>query len=132
MRPALVVGVGLALFQQVTGINTVIYYAPTILQSAGFGTASVSILATVGVGLVNVMMTVVAFWLLDRAGRRPLLLAGLAGMVVSLVILGLAFLLPSLVGSLQWIVVGSLMLYVGSFAVGLVPSSGCSSPRSIR
>ncbi len=120
LRKAMIVGIGLALFQQVTGINTVIYYAPTIFQSAGFTSASVAILATAGVGVVNVLMTMVALLLLDRAGRRPLLLAGMAGMVVSLAVLGTAFLFPHL-HFLKWLSAGSLMLYVGSFAVGLGP-----------
>jgi sugar porter (SP) family MFS transporter len=120
LRPAMVVGIGLALFQQVTGINTVIYYAPTIFQSAGFASASVAILATTGVGVINVLMTVVALLLLDRLGRRPLLLIGMAGMVVSLAMLGTAFLFPHL-PALRWVAAGSLMLYVGSFAVGLGP-----------
>jgi MFS family permease len=60
LRPVLIVGLGLAIFQQITGINTVIYYAPTILEAAGFNSASGGILATVGVGVVNVAMTVVA------------------------------------------------------------------------
>jgi SP family galactose:H+ symporter-like MFS transporter len=120
LRPAMIVGIGLALFQQVTGINTVIYYAPTIFQSAGFASASVAILATAGVGVVNVLMTVVALLLLDRVGRRPLLLIGMAGMVVSLGGLGTAFLFPHL-PVLRWVAAGSLMLYVGSFAVGLGP-----------
>ncbi|MHB8483419.1 MAG: sugar porter family MFS transporter [Nitrospiria bacterium] len=121
VRPALIVGIGLAIFQQVTGINTVIYYAPTIFQYAGFKTASIAILATVGVGFINLLMTFVAMLLLDRVGRRPLLLIGLAGMVSSLGVLGLAFMLPNLSGALRWISVGSLMFYVGSFAVGLGP-----------
>jgi len=121
VRPALIVGIGLALFQQVTGINTVIYYAPTIFQFAGLGSASVAILATVGVGLVNVCMTTVALLLLDRVGRRPLLLIGVAGMVLSLTVLGVAFYLSSLAGMVGWIAVGSLMIYVGSFAIGLGP-----------
>lgn len=120
LRPAMIVGIGLALFQQVTGINTVIYYAPTIFQSAGFASASVAILATTGVGIVNVLMTVVALLLLDRVGRRPLLLIGMAGMVVSLAVLGTVFLFPHL-SFLRWVAAGSLMLYVGSFAVGLGP-----------
>ena len=120
LRPAMVVGIGLALFQQVTGINTVIYYAPTIFQSAGFESVSVAILATTGVGIINVFMTVVALLLLDRVGRRPLLLIGMAGMVVSLGVLGTAFLFPHL-PVLRWVAAGSLMLYVGSFAVGLGP-----------
>jgi sugar porter (SP) family MFS transporter len=121
VRPALIVGIGLAVFQQVTGINTVIYYAPTIFQFAGFTSASVAILATVGVGVVNLLMTVVAMLLLDRVGRRPLLLTGLVGMVVSLGVLGLAFALPSLQANLGWIAVGSLMAYVAAFAIGLGP-----------
>jgi SP family galactose:H+ symporter-like MFS transporter len=121
VRPALVVGVGLAIFQQITGINTVIYYAPTIFQSAGFTSASVAILATLAVGVVNVLMTVVAVRLLDRVGRRVLLLIGLIGMIVGLAALGAAFLVPNLSASLGWIAVASLIVYVGSFAVGLGP-----------
>ncbi len=121
LRPAMIVGVGLAIAQQITGINTVIYYAPTIFKFAGLSSASVAILASVGVGIVNVVLTVVAMQLIDRVGRRPLLLASLAGMAVSLFVLGLAFSLPQLSGSLGWIAVASLMVYVGSFAVGLGP-----------
>jgi MFS family permease len=84
VRPALTVSVGLAIFQQITGINTVIYYAPTIIQSAGIPSASGAILATVGIGVVNVVMTIVAMWFIDRLGRRPLLLIGIAGMIISL------------------------------------------------
>jgi len=121
LRPAMIVGVGLAVAQQITGINTVIYYAPTILKFAGLSSASVAILASVGVGIVNVVFTLVAMQLIDRVGRRPLLLASLAGMAFSLFVLGLAFSLPRLSGSLGWIAVASLMAYVGSFALGLGP-----------
>jgi sugar porter (SP) family MFS transporter len=121
LRMAMIVGVGLAIAQQLTGINTVIYYAPTIFKFAGFSSASVAILASVGIGVVNVALTIVAMQLIDRIGRRPLLLVSLAGMTLSLVVLGLAFSLPQLSGSLGWIAVASLMVYVGSFAVGLGP-----------
>ncbi len=121
VRPALLVGVGLAIFQQITGINTIIYYAPTIFQASGFQSASASILATAGVGAMNVLMTIVAIRLLDRVGRRPLLLAGLAGMVLSLGVLGVAFLLPNLSSVVGWVAVASLVVYVGSFALGLGP-----------
>jgi SP family galactose:H+ symporter-like MFS transporter len=121
LRMAMIVGVGLAIAQQITGINTVIYYAPTILKSAGLSSSSAAILASVGVGLINVALTVVAMQLLDRVGRRPLLLGSLAGMTLCLGVLGFAFSLPQLSGSLGWIAVISLMAYVGAFAVGLGP-----------
>lgn len=121
VRPALLIGVGLAIFQQVTGINTVIYYAPTIIQSAGIPSASGAILATAGIGLVNVVMTVVAMWLLDRMGRRPLLLIGIAGMVVTLGALGWLFRAPQQGGGTAMLAVILLMAYVASFAISLGP-----------
>ena len=81
VRRVMVIGVALAVFQQITGINTVIYYAPTLLSSAGLGN-SAALLANVVNGAVNVAMTIVAIRLLDRVGRRPLLLGGTAGMAV--------------------------------------------------
>jgi MFS family permease len=81
VRRILIVGVALAVFQQVTGINTGIYYAPTLLASAGLGN-SAALLANVVNGVVNVGMTIVAIRLLDRVGRRPLLLSGTTGMAL--------------------------------------------------
>jgi SP family galactose:H+ symporter-like MFS transporter len=121
VKPAMVIGISLAIFQQVTGINTVIYYAPTIFQFAGFKSASSAILATMGVGIVNVLMTAVAIGLIDRVGRRPLLLTGLIGMAIGLGLLGFAFMLPGQQSILGLIAAGSLMLYVASFAIGLGP-----------
>ncbi|WP_136689528.1 sugar porter family MFS transporter [Halorhabdus amylolytica] len=120
LRPALVVGVGLAILQQITGINAVMYYAPTILESTGFGSAA-SILATVGIGVVNVVMTVVAIAYIDRVGRRALLLVGTAGMTVTLAILGVIFYLPGLSGVLSITATVCLMLYISFFAIGLGP-----------
>jgi SP family galactose:H+ symporter-like MFS transporter len=121
LRPALLVGAGLAVFQQLTGINTVIYYAPTIFQFAGFKTAGFSILATLGVGTVNVLFTIVALKLMDRVGRRPLLLVGVAGQFLGLALLGAAFQLRGLAGIIGSVALVSLAVYVGSFAVGLGP-----------
>ncbi|WP_428483523.1 sugar porter family MFS transporter [Rhodopila sp.] len=119
-RLPLIVGIGLAVFQQVTGINTVIYFAPVIFQASGLSSASAAILATAGIGVVNVVMTLVAIWLVDRLGRRALLLTGLAGMGLSLCLLALGFLLGS--GSvLGWLTAASLAAYVGFFAIGLGP-----------
>jgi SP family galactose:H+ symporter-like MFS transporter len=121
LRPALLIGLALAAFDQLTGINTIIYYTPTIFQMAGLGSAAHSILASVSVGVVNVFMTVVAVRLVDRVGRRPLLLWGLAGMIVGLALIGLSFRLSGQ-GHLQgWLAEGSLILYVGAFAIGLGP-----------
>src|SRR5246127_3533650 len=112
-------GAGLAVIQQVTGINTVIYYAPTIFQAAGFQSAQASITATAGVGLVNVIMTIVSIPLVDRVGRRPLLLSSLTGMLLSLVLLAIGFALSG--PALKWIGVLSLVVYIASFAIGLGP-----------
>jgi sugar porter (SP) family MFS transporter len=121
LRPALIVGIGLAVLQQVTGINTVIYYAPKIIQSAGISSASGAILTTAGIGTVNVLMTIVSMWLIDRVGRRPLLLTGIAGMVATLGVLGWAFHSASPSGALSWLAVISIMVYVASFAISLGP-----------
>ncbi|WP_423747376.1 sugar porter family MFS transporter (plasmid) [Haladaptatus sp. SPP-AMP-3] len=120
LRPALIVGLGLAVFQQITGINAVMYYAPTILESTGFGSAT-SILATTGIGVINVVMTIVAIALIDRVGRRKLLLVGTGGMIVTLSILGVVFYVPGFGGILGWVATGSLMLFVAFFAIGLGP-----------
>ena len=112
-------GAGLAVIQQVTGINTVIYYAPTIFQAAGFQSAQASITATAGVGLVNVIMTIVSIPLVDRLGRRPLLLTSLTGMLISLVSLAVGFALGG--SALKWIGALSLVVYIASFAIGLGP-----------
>ena len=120
-RAALTVGIGLAIFQQITGINTIIYYAPSIFQIAGFGSAAQSILATAGVGAVNVLLTIVSIRLLDRIGRRPLLLAGIAGMTASLVVLGFVFRWGASSPKLGWLAVFGVMIYVGSFAISLGP-----------
>jgi sugar porter (SP) family MFS transporter len=121
LRPSLVIGIGLAVFQQITGINTVIYYAPVIIQSAGISSASGAILATAGIGLVNVLLTIVSMRLIDRKGRKPLLLAGIAGMVVTLGLLGLVFRMSNHTSALAWLAVISMMAYVASFAISLGP-----------
>ena len=108
------------MFQQITGINTVIYFAPTIFQSAGLPSAATSILATAGVGAVNVIMTIVSIRLIDRLGRRQLLFWSLGGMAVTLLILSGAF-YGGTSGQLAWIAVVSVAAFVGFFAIGLGP-----------
>jgi MFS transporter, SP family, galactose:H+ symporter len=120
LRRPLVIGVGLAMFQQITGINTVIYFAPTIFQSAGLSSAATAILATAGVGAVNVIMTIVSIRLIDRLGRRQLLLWSLGGMALTLFVLSFAFYVGAS-GHLAWVAVVSVAIYVGFFAIGLGP-----------
>lgn len=118
IRPVLFLGMFLGFLQQVTGINTVIYYAPTIFQMAGFNDRSNAIIATIGVGILNVISTIFAIFVVDRIGRRPLLLAGLLGMAISLLSLSLAFSLGN-VDYLRHAAVASLFVYVVCFAFSL-------------
>jgi sugar porter (SP) family MFS transporter len=121
VRPALVIGIGLAIFQQITGINTVIYYAPTILQGVGFTEGGAIAATALGVGVVNVGFTILAVRIIDRAGRRPLLIIGLIGMVVSLILLGVVFSLDSTSGAAGLLATICLGLYIASFAISLGP-----------
>jgi sugar porter (SP) family MFS transporter len=122
VRHVMVIGVTLAVFQQITGINTIIYYAPTLLKSAGLG-SSAALLANVVNGAVNVGMTIVAIRLLDRTGRRPLLLGGTTGMAAGMIVVALTFLLggDQLHGAAAYIAIAGLLIYTGSFAIGLGP-----------
>ncbi|HEU5267938.1 MAG TPA: sugar porter family MFS transporter [Jatrophihabitans sp.] len=120
IRPLLVVGLGLAIFQQFVGINTVIYYAPTILSDTGLSKSS-SITQTVFVGVTNVVFTVVAVLLLDRFGRRKLLLIGTVGLILSLALLGVYFMSQTLQTQAGYVALVALLVYIASFAVGLGP-----------
>jgi SP family galactose:H+ symporter-like MFS transporter len=121
VRFALFVGVTLAVLQQITGINAVIYYGPQIFQMAGVASASASILAQALVGTVNVLLTLVAIFFVDRVGRKPLLYAGLAGMTLALSALGLVFAGSHPAGATADVALVSMMVYVGCFAFSLGP-----------
>ncbi|GAA3330479.1 hypothetical protein GCM10020331_083210 [Ectobacillus funiculus] len=89
MRPILLVGVGVAIFQQVIGTNTIIYYTPTILIDSGIG-ASSAIAGTIGIGIINVLFTIIGTVLIDRLGRKMLMLIGNIGMSLALGVLGVS------------------------------------------
>ena len=117
-----ILGIGIMFIQQFIGINTFVYYGPSIFEMAGFGTRFSSLAATVGIGVINVFFTVVAIALLDRVGRKPLYYLGLIGMVVSLIMLASAFHFFFFFGSsLKWIVLVFILIYVGFFAISLGP-----------
>ena len=117
MRIAMLIGIVLAVLQQVTGINAVLYYAPEIFKSTGLA-ATTAIYQTVIVGAVNVTFTFVAIWLVDKAGRKPLLLIASAGMGLSLFLLGGAFVLERFEG--PWVLL-FVLTYVASFAMAMGP-----------
>ena len=117
-----VVGIGIMFAQICTGINTIIYYAPTIFKTAGFDSNLNAIYATTGIGVVNFIMTIVAVFFTDRIGRKPLLYVGLTGVMLSLLALGSAFAFESVLGdNLKWVAVGSLVTYIVCFAMSLGP-----------
>lgn len=120
LRPALIVGVGVAIIRQATGVAIATFYAPTIFVAAGVASASAGLLAAVAVGVTFVVMAVVAMLLVDRLGRRPLMLTGLAGMAVCLGVLGLVFDASKATESLTFdgLAVASLLLFVTMWSIG--------------
>ncbi len=117
LRGLMAVGVVLAVLQQITGINVVLYYAPEIFKSLGQSDTA-AIYQTVVVGAVNMGFTLVAIWVVDKIGRKPLLLLASAGMAVSLFALGGAYALGRLGGAAALIFV---LAYVAAFAVAMGP-----------
>ena len=117
-----IVGIGIMFAQICTGINTIIYYAPTIFKTAGFDSNLTAIYATTGIGIVNFVMTIVAVFFTDRLGRKPLLYFGLTGVMLSLFALGTSFAFADTLGAnLKWVAVGSLVTYIICFAMSLGP-----------
>ncbi|RZU41910.1 sugar porter family MFS transporter [Edaphobacter modestus] len=121
-RGALVVAVGFTVLQQVTGINTIIYYGPQIFSLAGITADKSAIFATLIVAVTNMVFTVVAMVLVDRLGRKPLLYAGVGGMTVSLFVLAYAFHHQELFrASLGAVATACLVFYIACFAFSMGP-----------
>ncbi|TDW95918.1 SP family arabinose:H+ symporter-like MFS transporter [Dinghuibacter silviterrae] len=114
-RPAMITGILLAVFQQVTGINAIIYYAPVIFQHIGGNMAS-PLLQTIAIGVVNVLATCVAIGLVDKWGRRQLLVAGCVLMGLMLTALGLCFRFGYFG---HYLVLIFMLLYVAAFGCTL-------------
>jgi SP family arabinose:H+ symporter-like MFS transporter len=119
LRPVLTIGILLAVFSQITGINSIMYYAPIIFKNMGNGTDS-ALVQTAIIGGVNFIFTLVAIRWIDKLGRKPLLIFGTVGMAVSLTIISAAFYLNKLEGSLVFI---CILTYIASFAASLGPVS---------
>jgi len=132
LRKPLMIGIGLAVFQQITGINAIIYYANKIFAQAGFATPQDQAAATTwAIGGVNVLATFIAVAYVDRFGRRPLLLAGLVGMSSALITVGISFHFmdnadtsgagaggPTTAGIITLV---ALVVFIASFAFSLGP-----------
>jgi len=120
VRRSLFIAAGLTVLQQVTGINTIIYYGPQIFEMAGSASHASAIFATLLVALVNVLFTLVGIALVDRVGRKPLLYVGVSGMTIALFTLSLTFSRTAQVGSrMGAIAIACLMLYIACFAFSL-------------
>lgn len=116
----LLIAVGIMFIQQFVGINTVIYYSPKIFRMAGFSGSVSAIGASIGVGFINVIATVLSVYFVDRIGRRKLFFAGMVGMVLSLSMLAGSFLVDF--GSAgKFVTVGCTLLYVTFYAISVGP-----------
>ncbi|PIN25492.1 putative transporter (major facilitator superfamily) [Handroanthus impetiginosus] len=124
LRLAFLAGAGMQAFQQFTGINTVMYYSPTIVQMAGFNSNQLALLLSLFVAFMNALGTILGIYLIDHFGRRKLALSSLSGVTISLIILAVAFILEpssSAKGLFGWIAVIGLALYIAFFAPGMGP-----------
>jgi len=118
VRPALVVAIGIAAFSQLTGINAIVYYAPTVLADAGFGD-SVALLTGIGIGVMLVVAGVAGAVLVDRVGRRRTMLWFLPGSGLAMAVLALAFLGDAGSAVQRWTVVLSLFAYILFNGIGM-------------
>jgi len=122
VRTSLFIAVGFTVLQQVTGINTIIYYGPRIFALAGITSNRSAIFATLLVAVTNMLATIIALVLVDRVGRKPLLYAGVSGMTACLVLLAYSFHAPTAFGAAPGLVATvCLMVYITCFAFSMGP-----------
>ncbi|CAN8286670.1 unnamed protein product [Cochlearia groenlandica] len=126
LRLAFFAGAGLQAFQQFTGINTVMYYSPTIVQMAGFHSNQLALLLSLVVAAMNAAGTVVGIYFIDHCGRKKLALSSLCGVIISLLILSVSFFKQGNAASdggglYGWLAVLGLALYIAFFAPGMGP-----------
>lgn len=119
LRIALLIGILLPIFSQISGINVIIYYGPKILSEAGFSIGA-ALGGQVTIGIVNVLFTLLAIWQVDKLGRKPLLLFGIVGVVVSLVAVGLFFFYHISQGM---ILIIFILFFIACFAFSLGPGT---------
>lgn len=122
VRYSLLIAVGFTVLQQITGINTIIYYGPRIFSLAGITSNKSAIFATLLIAITNMLATIIALVLVDRAGRKPLLYVGISGMTVSLFLLAYSFHNPAALGAGPGVIATiCLMVYIVCFAFSMGP-----------
>lgn len=117
MRMVLVIGVVLAVLQQVTGINVFLYFGSEIFEKLGGETIDAALLQQVVVGAVNLLFTVLAIWTVDKLGRKPLMVIGSIGMGIALFAMGMAGVWQATGMWMLWLV----LIYIASFALSVGP-----------
>ncbi|WP_316801850.1 sugar porter family MFS transporter [Pedobacter nototheniae] len=117
LRIALIIGLALPFLSQLSGITTVMYYAPAIFEKAGLKAGSAMGSASV-IGFFNMIFTLVAIWKIDKWGRKPLLIWGFIGLSIALFLIGWAFISKASAGN---ILMGPFILYIAVFASTLGP-----------
>ena len=115
-------GFGLQLVQQLTGINIVMYFCPKIMEMAGFGSHNAQMWATIVIGITNVLSTFIAIALVDRWGRRPILITGFAIMAAAMLTIAACISLHTdNGGALAYVTVGAVMIFIVGFAASAGP-----------
>jgi SP family galactose:H+ symporter-like MFS transporter len=124
LKYPLIIGIGIMILTEMTGIDTIVYYTPKIFKIAGYISNEQSILPAIIVGVSNVFFTIVSIFLLDRLGRRPVYFIGMSGLVVTLFSLGLCFHFQNELGNLfSLLTITTMVVFIGSFAVSFGPLS---------
>ena len=122
LRTPLIIAIIIMFFQQFVGINTVIYYSPKIFLMAGFDSTISAIWASVGVGVVNVLFTILSVFFVDRLGRRRLYFIGMTGITISLLTLSACFFFMNQMGDMgKWMAIVLVFIYVAFFAISIGP-----------
>ncbi|MDR1555740.1 MAG: sugar porter family MFS transporter [Tannerellaceae bacterium] len=117
-RKALFIGISLAMLGQFMGVNAVLYYGPVFFEQAGLGRDS-SLDFQIVIGAINVVSTVLGMWLIDRIGRKKLIYSGVSGMIVTLALIGLYFLLQSWYSLLPELLLALIGLYIFFCAISV-------------
>ena len=117
IKMAILIGVALAILQQYTGIDSIIYYGPRIMEQAGFDIGE-ALGSQIIIGIINVVFTLLAIWKIDQYGRRPILLAGTIGTFISLIAIGFLFFFDMAEG---YLLISFILVFIACFAFSLGP-----------